>query len=231
MRSRAPGTWGLRPRAQAQLGTVLDALRAVGARGVVTEMPRWLVRREFIVLTVELHDAKAPAGRLPADLRLTTLTDADVPALTEVHSAMSEAEVRRRWAEGQECIVGWVGLVPAYYRWDCAGPAYLAYLRKTFSPPPLTILTLDVRTDPRFQGRRIGVFGADFANRRGLERGQLRRVGLIARWNRHVLRYNLALGASACGTVGYWHTGVRRLYFATGDARVEGGTISLDSRH
>ncbi len=229
MRSRAFGIWDrMRPRLQARLPKVLDTVRAVGARGVVTEMPRWLVRREFIVLAVRLRDARPAPRSPPGDLRLATLTDIDVPSLTQLHPAMSESEVRRRWAEGQECIVGWIGMAPAYYRWDSGRPAYLDYLRKTFCPPPLTLLTLDVRTHPRFQGQRIGAFGAAFANRRGVERGQLQRVGLIARWNRHVMRYNLAIGASGRGIVGYWHTGVRRLYFATGDVRVEGNTIALD---
>lgn len=219
----------MRPGVQARLGEVLDTVPAVGARGAVTEVPRWLVRREFIVLAGNLHDAKPPPGSPPGSLRLALLTATDVPSLTQLHPTMSDSEVRRRWAEGQECIVGWIGMAPAYYRWDSAGPAYLGYLHKTFCPPPLTILTLDVRTHPRFQGQRIGVFGAAFANRRSLERGHLRRVGLIARWNRHVVRYNLAIGASARGTVGYWHTGVRRLYFATGDVHVEGNMVSLDA--
>ncbi len=71
------------------------------------------------------------------------------------------------------------------------------------------------------------MFGADFANRLSLERGHRRRLGLVARWNRHVLRYNRAIGASVRGTVGYWHTVVRRVYFATGDVRIEGDTIGL----
>ena len=214
---------GLRGR----LDHVLDTVRAVGARGVLSEMPRWVVRREFIVLDGDLRDAQSPPGRPPADLRLALLTPADVPSLAELHPMMSHQEVHRRWRESQECIVGWVGAAPVYYRWDCAGPAYLGYVRKTFQPPPLTVLTLDVRTHPRFQGQRIGVFGADFANRLSLERGYRRRLGLVARWNRHVLRYNRAIGASVRGTVGYWHTIVRRVYFATGDVRIEGDTIGL----
>ena len=117
----------------------------------------------------------------------------------------------------------------AYYRWDSTGSAYLGYLSKMFRPPPLTTLTLDVRTHPRFQGQRIGVFAAAFANRRAVERGHLRRVGLVAPWNRHVVRYNLVMGATARGTVGYWHMGVRRLYFATGEVRIDSDTISLVS--
>jgi hypothetical protein len=52
-------------------------------------------------------------------------------------------------------------------------------------------------------------------------------VGLVARWNRHVLRYNLAFGASARGSVGYWNAGIRRFYFATGSVRIAGDMISL----
>lgn len=219
---------GLEARLRARLDRVLDTARAVGARGVVTEMPRWIARREFIVLDGALRDARSPSGSPPADLRLALLTPGDVPSLARLHPMMSPDEVQRRWAEGQECVVGWIGTAPVYYRWDSAEPAYLDYLDKMFRPPPLTVLTLDVRTHPQFQGRRIGVFGADFANRRSLERGHRRRLGLVARWNRHVVRYNLAIGASVRGTVGYWHTLVRRVYFATGDVRLEGDAIGLD---
>lgn len=212
---------------RARVHHVLDTIRAVGVRGAVSEIPRWIIRREFIVLDADLRGTKSPAGSPPADLRLALLTPADVPSLARLHPMMSHEEVHRRWREQQECIVGWVGTAPAYYRWDSAGPAYLGYLRRTFRPPPFTVLTLDVRTHPRFQGQRIGLFGADFVNRLSLERGHRRRLGLVARWNRHVVRYNLAIGASVRGTVGYRHTIVRRPYFATGDVRIEGDTIAL----
>ncbi len=218
----------LATRLRARLGHALDTARAVGVRGAVTEMPRWIVRREFLVLDVDLHDARPPRGNPPADLRLVLLTPADVPSLARLHPMMSRDEVERRWAEGQECIVGWVGPAPVYYRWDCAEPAYLGYLDKTFRPPRGTVLTLDVRTHPRFQGQRIGVFGAHFANRLSLERGHRRRLGLVARGNRHVVRYNLAIGASVRGTVGCWNTLLQRVYFATGDVRLEGDAIVLD---
>jgi GNAT superfamily N-acetyltransferase len=221
--------WG-QPAAplRARLGDALDMVRAVGARGMATEMPRWLIRREFVVLAGDLHD-RLPAAAPPSELRLDLLTPADAPALAQLHPMMSREEVRRRWAEGQECILGWMGPAPVYYRWDVAGPAYLPYLRKTLHPPPRTVLTLDVRTHPRFQGQGIGVFAAALANCRGLERGQRRRLGLVARWNHHVVRYNLAFGASALGTVGYWYAVLRRLYFATGDIRVERDTIVVAS--
>jgi GNAT superfamily N-acetyltransferase len=214
---------------RARLGNVLDTVRAVGARGAVSEMPRWLLRREFIVLVANLRDVRPPRGNPPAELRLALLTPTDVPSLAQLHPMMSQADVQRRWREGQECIVGWIGATPAYYRWDCAGPAYLRYLHKTFRPPPLTVLTLDVRTHPRFQGEGIGVFAAAFAHRRSLERGHLRRAGLVARWARHVLRYNLAIGATARGTIGYWHAIVRRVYFATGNVQIGDDAIFVAS--
>jgi hypothetical protein len=212
-------------RLRARLDDVLYTVRAVGVRGLVTEVPRWLVRREFLVLVGDLRDVRSPSGFPPADLRLALLTPEDVPSLAPFHPRMSASEVQRRWREGQECLVGWIGSVPAYYRWDCSGPAYLSYLRKTLHPPPGTVLTLDVRTHPRFQGQRIGAFGAAFANRLGLERGHRYRLGLVARWNRHVVRYNRAIGARAHGSVGYWQAVVRRLYFATGRIHIEGERV------
>lgn len=214
-------------RLRARLVGALDTVRVMGALRAATEVPRWLLQREFIVLAGDLRRDRPRPGDPPPGLRLEVLTAEDVPALARLHPTMPESEVRRRWAEGQECTVGWIGEAAAYYRWDTAAPAYLGYLGKTFVPPPLTTLTLDVRTHPRFQGRGIGAFGAAFASRRSLERGHRQRVGLVARWNRHVVRYNVALGAAIRGTVGYRHAGLRRIYFATGDVRIAGNEIRL----
>ena len=220
MRGRLPA------RLRAHLGDVVDMLRAVGPRRGPIEVSRWLVRREFVVLAGRLP-GQSPPGPPPSDLRFTGLTPEDVPALARLHPMMFRAEVERRWTEGQQCIVGWIGVEPAYYRWDSNSPAYLGYLGKTLLPPPLTVLTLDVRTHPGFQQRRIGLFGAALANRRGLEQGQRHRLGLVASWNRHVLRYNLAHGASVRGTVGYWRSIDGRRYFTAGDVHIEGATVRV----
>jgi hypothetical protein len=98
--------------------------------------PRWWVRKEYLVLVKDLR-ALEPSS-LPRvggpPVRWITLTEADIPSLRAATPKLSEAELRRRWDEGQECLGGWIDDALAYYRWDTSRRADLPFLKKVFNP-------------------------------------------------------------------------------------------------
>ena len=71
----------------------------------------WQVRREFLVLVTDLRAPTPPtlsrAATVP--VRWETLTEADMPAIHAANPKLSDAEMRRRWREGSECVGAWVG--------------------------------------------------------------------------------------------------------------------------
>jgi len=192
--------------------------------------PRWQFRKCFLVLVTELGSSvTAPALRAPRiAVEWTALTEKDVPLIRRAHPKLPEAELRRRWREGQECIGGWVDGSLAHVRWESARRAYLPYLRRAFEPLAGDTLVVDAFTRPAFRGRGIHSQSTAFTFDRARERGFTRSITMVAWWNAAALRVlQQKAGREVAGTVGYWQIGPATRHFATGAVVVGPDTVQV----
>ena len=197
---------------------LLDAYGALGPRRIIWVAPLWLVRREYLVL---VRDLLLPLPEVPPhdSMEWRPLTEADLPRVLATNPVISEAEIRRRLNERQQCLLCWIGGSLAHYRWDATASVHLPYLGKT-----LRLVegedTLDAEsfTHPAFRGKGIYSLSSILALYRARDRGLTRSIGIVAWWNTPSLRAHLRKGGYAiAGSVGYWKVGPWRHYFATGE--------------
>lgn len=185
--------------------------------------PRWWVRKEYLVLVKDLRavgPSLPPLGGGPS-ARWTTLTEFDIPSLRAANSKLSEAELRRRWNEGQECLGAWIDGALAHYRWDTPRRAELPFLKKVFCPDLGDTLVFEAFTPRAFRGRGLHTRSTVLAFERDRARGLTRSVTLVAPWNVAALRVTRDKAArEMAGTVGYWELGVFTRHFATGAVRL-----------
>jgi hypothetical protein len=204
---------------------ILDTTRMLGIAGTLSVGPRWLVRREFLVL---VRDLGQPIRTFPAppSMHWTTLTDADVPHVRAINPTMSEAEIRRRLGEGQECLLGWLDGSLAHYRWDTAESAYLPYLGRTLQPLAGDLITIEAFTHPPFRNRGIHSASTRLVLGGARERGLLRSITAVAWWNAPGLRVTREKADRViAGTVGRWSVGPWRRDFATGAVQFDGSGV------
>jgi GNAT superfamily N-acetyltransferase len=155
------------------------------------------------------HPPAVSWGR-PAPGELATLESLD--------PAMTSAEVARRQAEGQECLVAWHGSDLAYFRWQTARSPHLPYLGCTLELGAGGFAVLDVFTSPAFRGRGIASFVGTVALVDAHDRGLRRAIWLVAWWNAPAFRIaREATHRRLAGAIGYRGVGRWRRYFATGD--------------
>jgi len=191
-------------------------------------VPGWMIRREYLVLVMNL---RLPLPEIPSgeSMEWTTLTEGVIPCVLASNLALSEAEIRRRWEEGQRCLLCWIKGSLAYYRWETTKPAYLPYLGRTFRPCQRDIFILEAFTHPAFRGRRINTIASIVALNRARDLGCARSIAMVARWNAPALKVSWQkVGRVVIGTVGYWNLGLWRYYFTTGDVGLdESGSVYI----
>jgi hypothetical protein len=203
------------------LAQLRDAYRAQGPR-LVLVAGRWFVRPEYLMVVGELGQGRR-AYDAHEEAHWTLLQEGNLPALLAMSPFLTEAEIRRLWAEGQECQTCWIDGAPVFYRWDTCGPAYLPYLDRTFLPRSGDQFVSQVFTHPAFRARGLLSASRAYVEPRMREQGARREVALVAWWNApplHVARGKYDFGV--VGTVGYWRLGPWRRHFATGAVRLVG---------
>jgi GNAT superfamily N-acetyltransferase len=211
------------------LRRVRDVSADVGWREVLRIAPRWLVCRRYFGIVADLGDL-APERARPAEIRVTNLDAADLPALAALDPAMTREEVARRLREGQQCTLGWWGRELAHHRWDSTGPTRLPYLGRVLRPGCGDQLVVGIYTAPSLRGR--GLAGAVMmdASRRARAVGVSRLVWLAAWWNTPSMALSEQVASRVVGTVGYWALGPWRRYFATGRVWIEpDGSVRIDA--
>jgi hypothetical protein len=203
------------------LSRLRDAYRAQGPR-LPLVAARWLVRPEYLVVVRDLSQG-TPTFEARDATHWSLLSEADLPAILALSPALTEREIRRLWAEGQECLTCWIDGELVFYCWNTAGPAYLPYLHRTFVPRSGDLLLSQIYTHPAYRTRGLLSASSPHFVPRARERGARRTVGLVAWWNRiplHVARDKYRY--TVVGTIGYWRLGPWRRYFSTGLVRLEG---------
>jgi hypothetical protein len=196
---------------------LLEANRALGFRRVLWIILRWLVRKEYFAL---VRDLRLPIPDVPSHppMRWTILTGAEIPTVSAINPLMSKDEIRRRWEEGQECFLCWIGSSLVHFRWETTKPAYLPYLDKTLQLLKDDLLVSDVFTHPTFRGSGIHSVSSYMGLRRSRDRGFARSIAIVAWWNAPSLRVTWQkAGYAVAGTVGYWNIGPWRYYFVSGN--------------
>lgn len=204
----------------------LDICRALGVRQALRLAPQWIVRPRFLVL-LRVFDDKPPAIARDEIIQWSTLKADDTSCLSSLNPALSEDEIRRRLAEGQECELAFVGEDLVHYIWRTTKPVYLPYLRRTYLPSPGEIFVMEVFTPPAF--RRHGIYIQSIARTgaRARQSGLRRQSSHVAWWNTPVLHTANKTGAQVVGTVGYWNLGFHRHYFATGRVSLKDDCVVL----
>jgi GNAT superfamily N-acetyltransferase len=206
----------------------LDVAGTLGVGRAVRLAPSWLLTRRYLVFVWDL--GQPPAERpAPCGVSWTLLTAAEEPILGEIDPLMSLGEIRRRVAEGQECIVGRVDGTPAYYRWQSTRAVFEPHIRKTLHPCAGDLIVLDVFTGPRFRGRGVGEFVSRGALARAQAMGLTRALWLVAWWNAPALSIAKHPDHRRClGTVGYVNLGLFRRHFATGHVHLAPDGVHVD---
>lgn len=200
---------------------LLDANRTLGLRRLLWVAPQWLVRQEYLVL---VKDLRLPLPEVPAhgSLRWTGFAEAQIDRVLAINPSLSEAEIRRRLKEGQECLLCWMGESLVHYRWDAPASPYLPYLDKTLRYLQGDIFATDVFTHRAFRGRGIQTASSIMALYRARDLGLSRFITMPAWWNVPSLRVNVQkTGRSVAGTVGFWNAGLWRHYFTTGNVYLD----------
>jgi len=198
-----------------------DLARTLGLPRTLSIAARWLFRPEYLVL---VRDLQATQDQPPAHepWQWTPLTETATRQLSVLNPAMTDREIRRRWREGQVCLVAWHGDVPVHYRWETAGPTWLPTLGLVFQPLEGDTIIVDIFTHPAFRSRGITSAGMVMGWHRAKRQGYTRSIGLVAWWNAPSLRVGQqTAGRLVAGRVGYWTVGLGRQYFATGAARFD----------
>lgn len=200
-----------------------DAYRAQGLR-LPLAAARWLVRPTYLVIVRPVaRGGPSLAGHDAA--RWAPLREADLPAILALSPTLTEAEVRRLWAEGQECLACWIDGTLVFYRWDTVRPAYLPYLHRTLLLRPGDLYGGRAYTHPAYRNRGLLSASSAVITPRLRERGVTRVIAVVASWNApslHAARFKM--GHAVAGTVGYWRLGPWRRAFATGAVRLVGRT-------
>jgi len=210
----------------AMVSRFLDACRMFGIAPALHLASRWVIRREFLVFQ---KDLRAALPTLPSvdSSRWTRLTATDIPRVQMLNPALGEAEIRRRLGEGQDCLLCWLGDSLVHYTWHAMKPAYLSYLGKTFWPLEGDVFVVESFTHPGFRRRGIHTWSINRTAREARELGLSRRLSMVPWWNAPPLRALSKNGCTMAGRVGYWNTGVRRFYFASGDVHLNQAGVSV----
>ena len=204
----------------------VDGIRLHGLGRALAMAPRWLVRREYLVLA---RDLTTPLPALPPEpVRWSALGVNHLAALRALDPDLSEDEIRRRWREGQHTEGGWDGDRLVYARWETRGPTYLPYLGCVLRPSPTDLLVVEQFTHFLARGRGIATAASLRSLHRAREAGCRRSLALVAWWNEPALRVTRDhMGRRIMGTVGFWNLGITRHYFATGEPRVGPHGVSV----
>jgi GNAT superfamily N-acetyltransferase len=211
------------------LPRLLDLAGTVGWPRALSIAARWLLLREYVVLSGELRPPLPETGPV-LSLRWTDFSPADIPRLHRLNPALSVGEIRRRLQENQTCLIGWVDGSPVHYRWDTRRLTYLPYLRRRLRPRPGDTFLVEGFTAPAFRDRGLASTAVRIVLARAAAAGCTRFLTLVAAWNAPSLRTCQKAGLQPVGTVGCRVLGPCRRYFATGQVHFDqDGTIHLAS--
>jgi hypothetical protein len=176
----------------------------------------WLPRPEYLALIRSLA-TPIPDLRARQPVRWVGLDGTDPCLLGGLNPALTRAEIERRDAEGQECLLGWIGPRLVYCRWDTVAPTWLEYLGRRVELAEGDLLTVDAFTAVELRGQGIHSEATSRVLTAAQQRGLRRSITFVAPWNRPALRVALEKAErQPVGCVGYWRIGSWRHHFATG---------------
>jgi GNAT superfamily N-acetyltransferase len=204
----------------------IDVCRMFGITPTLRLASRWVIRREFLVFQRDLRVALPTLPSVDSS-RWIQLTETDIPRVQALNPALGEAEIRRRLGEGQDCLLCWLGESLVHYAWHTTKPAYLSYLRRIFWPLEGDVFVVDSFTHPAFRRRGIQTGSINRSAREARESGLSRRLSMVPWWNTPSLLALSKNGCTTAGSVGYWNTGLRRFYFASGDVHLNRAGVSV----
>lgn len=194
----------------------------LGLPRALSTAPSWLVRPVYQVVALDL---RLPLRETPSEttLRATELTEGDIGHVLGMNPAVTEAELRQRWSDGQGCLLGWMGDMLAHYQWYAERPVCIRFLDRILRLSAGDYMTGEAFTHRALRGRRIHTSAYLRHLLRARDLGFTRCVGLVPWWNTPSLRVAQGSGFTCPGTVGYWNTGFGRKDFSTGNVHLQEG--------
>lgn len=198
-----------------------DRVNALGPGRFLRVALVWPWRRRFVVLVRDLREP-LPTLQPPPGLGWGPLAAPDLPALAAADPTMTRAEVERRLAEGQACMVCHAGGTLAGYSWSTTRPAWMGYAGLTLVPASGDVCGAGLFTTPGFRGQDVALVARVRELELARASGCTRAVGTAAGWNTPGLRLLARIGYRPVGTLSIRGLGRWRRWSATGAVRVEG---------
>ncbi|HEX2253924.1 MAG TPA: GNAT family N-acetyltransferase [Thermoanaerobaculia bacterium] len=205
---------------RASLALLRDFRRALGVRRAAIALPRWLVRREFSVLLVDLSRLR-PVQPVAAELEWTPLAEPEIPRLLALNPALVESDVRRWLEAGHECMLARLDGEIVHFRTYVTGRVELPYLGRALRLEEGDVLLGMVYTAPTLRRRGLLSVAARWSAHHVRSRGHRRMVAVIASWNEAPLRAAQKVGMEVVGVAGAWRLGPWRRSFARGRVRFD----------
>jgi hypothetical protein len=205
------------------IARVRETRRLIGGRSLLLSALQWRLRREYLVLT---RDVGQPLPRL-ADvpgLECRPFRPDDLPHLLALDPSESAADVARRLAAGQRCLLSWLGSAPVHRQWYTTRDREVPYLGLTLRALEGDVLGCGNYTRPDCRGRGIVAVGAAAILDEARRQGRRRMISVVAAPNHSSRRALTKVGFASAGTIGFRPLVGKRRHVTTGDVVcAEGG--------
>lgn len=211
----------------AALALFRDFRRALGTRRALLRLPGWLLRRELVVLALDLERSPLPpASEVPLDW--APVGEAEVALVAALNPALAAAAIHRALAAGEEWWLARLDGEPVHFRAYATGRVELPYLGRALRLDAGDVLLGTAYTAAGRRRRGILAAAAHWSQRHVRARGYRRMIALVATWNEAPRRVAERTGFVEIGRVGRWTLGPWRRWFAAGGVRFdEAGELRL----
>jgi ribosomal protein S18 acetylase RimI-like enzyme len=162
--------------------------------------------RRVVVLGRQLADP-IPDVQPELPVRITPLSEQDIPAYRTFRPDQPPAAIAERLAEGKQCFAAWHEGQIVQAVWSATTRAHIDYLHRDMILEPLECYLYDSYTLPRYRARGLASARSAFVLRSFRERGYERSIGVVAVENKKAFGVWERVGYRPLGLYGCWRCG------------------------